>query len=358
MSKFIKCMDATKPNINMFEHTNPFIDPNQNINNLEDYYDKININIKTKITNLSELIDVIQKHPASENVVYNIDMQRLRKILPQLVELNNMIGLQDLKKRVLQQIKYFIQDLHKSETGTMQEYLNTVICGSPGTGKTEIAMLLGQIYAKIGILRNEKFVKATRADFVAGYVGQTAMKTRDLVHNCLGGVLFIDEAYSFGNEGKSDCFSKEAIDTLCELMSFYMGDLMVILAGYKNELKLNTFSINKGLESRFAWNFEIDKYTPSELKDIFINKVLKYKWTIDTNINLEKWFEKNYENFPYFGRDVENLFTKIRIVHGDRIFLSTGPKKCINEVDLEEGFKMYKMNIEDKKTQIPMGLYI
>ena len=97
-------------------------------------------------------------------------------------------------------------------------------------------MLLGKIYTKLGILSKGTFVKATRSDFVAGYLGQTAIKTRKLIEDNLGGVVFIDEAYAMGNEEKRDSFSKEALDTLCELLSDHKSELMVIIAGYKEEL--------------------------------------------------------------------------------------------------------------------------
>ena len=99
----------------------------------------------------------------------------------------------------------------------------------------------------------KKFKKVTRSDLIAGYLGQTALKTQEVIKECLGGVLFIDEAYALGNEQKKDSFAKECIDTLCEGLSDHKENLMVIIAGYEKELQSCFFDYNQGLESRFSW---------------------------------------------------------------------------------------------------------
>ena len=114
--------------------------------------------------------------------------------------------------------------------------MHTVIYGPPGTGKTEIAKIIGAIFAKLGVLNKKQFKKVTRADLIAGYLGQTALKTRDVIKEALGGVLFIDEAYALGNPEKKDSFAKECIDTL-RTISEHKDQLMVIIAGYEEELK-------------------------------------------------------------------------------------------------------------------------
>ena len=104
------------------------------------------------------------------------------------------------------------------------------------------------------------FKKVTRSDLVAGYLGQTAIKTTDVIKECLGGVLFIDEAYALGNPEKRDIFSKECIDTICEALSNYKDNLMVIIAGYETDLNECFFNYNQGLNSRFTWRFKTDDY--------------------------------------------------------------------------------------------------
>ena len=179
---------------------------------------------------MEDLYKLADDYPPNDDVDYSIYMNGIHKIKPYLKELLSFVGLEELKENLLDQIIYFIHQ-------PPDDYLHTVLYGPPGTGKTEIAKILGKIYSKLGILSKESFIKVTRSDFVAGYLGQTAIKTRKLIEENLGGVIFIDEAYALGNQEKRDSFSKEALDTLCELLSDYKDRLMVIIAGYKTELE-------------------------------------------------------------------------------------------------------------------------
>jgi replication-associated recombination protein RarA len=279
-------------------------------------------------------------------------MQAISNIKEHLIELNNMIGMTSLKNHLLDQILYFAQGLHKSKNNT-GDFMHTVIYGPPGTGKTEVAKILGKIYSKLGILKREIFKKATRSDMIAGYLGQTSIKTRELINSCIGGVLFIDEAYSLGNEEKKDSFSKECIDTLCESLSDNKENLMVIIAGYEKELNECFFNYNPGLESRFIWRFKIDGYNGEELMQIFIKKVNDNGWSIDNNSKIDKcWFEKNLKCFKYFGRDVEILFTKSKIAHSRRVFCKPDNVKTkLTIEDLNKGFEMFIVNdnVNDRK---------
>jgi chromosomal replication initiation ATPase DnaA len=199
------------------------------------------------------------------------------------------------------------------------------------------------------ILKSNKFRKVTRSDLIAGYLGQTALKTRDVIKDSLGGVLFIDEAYSLGNAEKRDSFAKECLDTLCESLSNHKNELMVIIAGYEEELNNCFFSFNPGLKSRFTWNYKINEYTSEELKDIFIKKVNDNGWTISDEIKC-KIFEDNKLLFKSFGRDIENFFSKIKIAHSRRVFcLEDGEKTKITFRDIEKGLELFKNNNDDKE---------
>uniref|UniRef100_A0A6C0D929 AAA+ ATPase domain-containing protein n=1 Tax=viral metagenome TaxID=1070528 RepID=A0A6C0D929_9ZZZZ len=304
-----------------------------------------NVEIKT----LDDLISLIEKYPMNETIEYNINMVSLHKIKSSLIDLKNMIGMKDLKDNVVDQILYYIQDLNKSG-----DFMHTVIYGPPGTGKTEIAKIIGQIFSKLGILKKGTFRKVTRSDLIAGYLGQTAIKTNDVINDCLGGVLFIDEAYSLGNSEKKDSFSKECIDTLCEALSNHKDNFMVIIAGYENELKECFFNYNQGLDSRFTWRFKTDEYKGEELYKIFIKKVKEIGWEVsNSNSEYEKinidWFIKNLEYFKFFGRDVETLLAKTKIAHARRVFCKPQNEKMkITLKDLENGFELYLKNDEVK----------
>jgi SpoVK/Ycf46/Vps4 family AAA+-type ATPase len=313
------------------------------------------VNIQFEINNISDLLKMIEQYPDDKEVEYNINMHSLHKIKEPLENLNSMIGLQNLKENIVDQILFYIQNLHMhkapSETNkkhsVSNDFMHTVIYGPPGTGKTEIAKIIGSIFSKLGILNKGTFKKVTRSDLVAGYLGQTALKTKDVIKESLGGVLFIDEAYSLGNQEKRDSFSKECIDTLCEALSDHKDNLMVIIAGYETDLNECFFKYNQGLESRFTWRLKIDHYNAVELHNIFIKKINDSGWSIDNtgqNINV-KWFEKNKAMFKYYGRDIETLFAKTKIAHSRRVFcLDENVKRKLTIADIDKGLEIYLKN--------------
>ena len=177
-------------------------------------------------------------------------------------------------------------------------------------------------------------------------MGQTALKTQKVIESCLGGVLFIDEAYSLGDA--SDSFSRECVDTLCEALSAHKGELMVIIAGYENELKESFFKMNTGLPSRFVWRFSMDPYSAKELHDIFTKKVKENEWKLSDTVDI-KWFEKRKEKFVNYGRDMELLFTYTKISHGRRIYgKSADLRKIISTADVDNGYKTFLENKGEK----------
>ena len=308
------------------------------------------ITINTEIKNIDDLLDIIKNHPINNDYTYNINLKALHNIKSPLLKLKNMTGLENIKTHIIDQILFYLQDLHiNKKTNENNDFLHTVLYGKPGTGKTEIAMIIGEIFCNLGILKNNKFKKVTRKDLVGGYLGQTAILTGEVIKECLGGVLFIDEAYSLGNKEKRDSYSKECIDTLCEALSFHKNELMVIIAGYKEDLNECFFSHNLGLESRFPWNYEIESYNYKELADIFMNKVDEIGWTIDHELNLD-FFKTNYDSFNNYGRDMEILLAKIKIAHSKRVFnLSHENKTKISLDDIEKGFSVYLENNRNNK---------
>jgi len=302
--------------------------------------------IKKKVSCLKDLIDMCDEFPEAENIEYNINMSSIHKIRPHLEELQALVGMHSLKENMVDQILYYVQGFHKMNASqdVPNDYMHTVIYGPPGTGKTEVAKIMGKIFANLGVLKSGIFKKVTREDLIAGYLGQTATKTKEVLKSCKGGVLFIDEAYALGNSEKRDSFSKESIDTICEALSDMRGEFMCIIAGYEKELKECFFSYNEGLESRFTWRFRIEEYKSSEMNMIFNKKVEDLGWKLKDHDN-DKWFDKNMEYFKYFGRDMETLLSKTKIAHSRRVFcLPVEEKGFLLGEDLDNGMIMFLKN--------------
>ena len=270
------------PDLNIMSRKNSIIEDDKTI-------EKKKITIEDKIESLEDMVTIINKYEYNKHYEYNIDFHSIYKIREELKTLNKMVGMEKLKRNVLDQLLYFLQDLHVSENGG--DYKHTVIYGPPGTGKTEVAKIIGKMYSKIGILNKDIFIKVTRQDLIAGYLGQTAIKTGKVIEEAKGGVLFIDEAYALGCETREDSFSKECIDTLCEALSNYKMDIMVIIAGYEEELNNTFFRMNRGLQSRFIWRFTMEPYNAIQLKQIFGLIVEEAGWSFSEEDNIgEKWF--------------------------------------------------------------------
>ena len=328
----------------------PRADP---INKIETNVIKRKVDIVAEINNIGDLLTLIDTYALDPEVEYNINMKALHNIKSPLTELNNMIGMANLKENILDQILFYIQNLQSTKDTNANDFMHTVIYGPPGTGKTEIAKIMGSIFSKLGILNKGTFKKVTRADLIAGYLGQTALKTRDVIRECLGGVLFIDEAYALGNDEKRDSFSKECIDTLCEALSDHKNELMVIIAGYEKDLNECFFNYNQGLNSRFTWRFKTDEYSAQDLHHIFVKKIQEAHWSLSENAKIDvKWFEKHKAHFKCFGRDMETLFAKTKIAHSRRVFcLPNDVKKQLTIDDLDSGMNMYLKNEDSSKKE-------
>lgn len=353
LSKINKKFDFIYNNETIFAKKNivkPFLPSSiiqKPLQSLSPKFEKINIDVNIEC--IDDILKLIAEYPIKWNVQYNINMQSLHNIKKPLTNLNNMIGMKNLKSNIIDQILYFVQNLHKAGGQDNIDFMHTVIYGPPGTGKTEIANIMGQIFSNLGILKNKIFKKATRSDLIAGFLGQTAIKTKELVNSCLGGCLFIDEAYALGNIEKRDSFAKECIDTLCEALSFYKNDIMVIIAGYEKDLKDCFFAYNSGLESRFTWRFNTDNYNSKELNQIFHKKVSDISWSFSEEIP-DNWFESKMDYFKYFGRDMETLLAKTKIAHSKRVFCKPEEeKRKITLDDINKGFEKFIDNDEVKK---------
>jgi len=305
------------------------------------------VRITKEINDIDDLIELAKIYNPLERKRYNINMEALSKLVEPLTELKRMIGMPKLKKSILNQVIYFLQDFEEKNVHMM----HTIIEGPPGSGKTEVAKILGKIYAKLGFLKKEKVISVKRSDLVGQYLGQTAIKTQKAIDSAKGSVLLIDEAYSLGNSEQRDSFSKECIDTINQNLSEEKSEFICIIVGYKNSLKECFFSYNAGLERRFPFRYTIDEYTHEDLMKIFKKLLVDYKWELDAEEKkLLKFFEENRKVFEFNGGDLETLIQNAKITHSRRVFtLDSDVKKKLTIEDLENGLKAMMDNEEISK---------
>ncbi len=257
---------------------------------------------------------------AGETPVKEEEPEKLEDLM---AELDGYIGLGNVKREIRALINmakvYKMRrdnDLPVSDTS-----LHMVFSGNPGTGKTMIARFMARVYRSIGLLSKGQLVETDRGGLVAGYIGQTAIKTGAVLEKALGGVLFIDEAYGLTNKSEND-FGGEAVDTVLKYMEDHRDDIVVIVAGY-TELMEDFIESNPGLRSRFNKYVEFDDYTGPEMTDIFRFQCKKgcYEADDDAMRELEAYFDAAAEFSADFGnaRGVRNTFEKILSAQANRL---------------------------------------
>lgn len=265
---------------------------------------------------LSKMVSApdVSKTSISEQQISHKQVEQSPSLQDALDELNSLVGLETVKKDVAELINFLkVQRLRKAKNlPTTPIVLHQVFYGNPGTGKTTVARLLSQIFKSMSLLSKGHLIETDRSGLVAGYVGQTALKVTDVVNKALGGILFIDEAYSLA--GQDNDFGQEAIETLLKQMEDHRDDLVVIVAGYTD--RMNEFiSSNPGLRSRFTRYLRFDDYTPLQLVAIFESFCAKsgYHLSLTAKEKLQSVFSSVYANRDKtFGnaRSARNLFER------------------------------------------------
>lgn len=317
-----------------------------------------NIDIKSRISTLDELIKLAEE-PADVCVRRAYNSFALQQMLPTLRKLNNTIGMKMVKTQVVNMILF---NLSGVDSANPLNY-HTVIEGQPGVGKTMLGHILAEIYCGLGIISTTNIIFAKRNDLIAGYLGQTAIKTQRVIDSAENGVLFIDEAYSLGNSEGRDSYSKECIDTINRNLTERAGAFVCVIAGYAGQLQSCFFAQNSGLERRFPYRFTIDAYTPAELYQIFELMVRKDKWELEANATNEQFFATNIKFFKFMGGDIEILFQKCKITHVSRIFgIHDVKKRLLTREDITDGFELFKANPSvrdrDDTDTAPLSMYI
>ena len=269
-----------------------------------------------------------------------------------LKKFDGMVGLESVKKEVSSLAAFLTLQIKRGEINTFQGK-HYVFTGNPGTGKTTVARIMADVFKTLGILSKGQLVEADRSKLVAGYAGQTAIKTNQLIDTAIGGVLFIDEAYTLKSNDQ-DSFGAEAIDTLLKRLEDDRGKFICIVAGYTDQMH-DFIDTNPGLKSRFTQTIHFEDYTPDELTQIFVNMATAKKFELDEAMQkaVHQQFEQLYlrrdKNFGN-AREARRIFDQTVERQSERLVKQMSQPDVQVCDDVADGFlfeDMYRLTVED-----------
>lgn len=282
---------------------------------------------------VAEKLLVVNKREqeGSEETSFSVTVETIEEALDQI---DQLIGLDAVKKEVHNLTNLLRLNKMRQERGfkTLKTSNHLLFLGNPGTGKTTVARFIAKIYKSLGILSEGQLIEVDRADLVAGYVGQTAIKTREVIDKALGGILFIDEAYTLAKGGTD--FGQEAIDTILKAMEDKRDDFVVIVAGYSDPMN-DFLESNPGLRSRFNKLIHFPDYTAEELLEIFNSycQTNEMRISSDASLILKHYLQEICDKKPLNfanGRSVRNIFETSLSLQANRL----AQKEQINDDEL------------------------
>ena len=312
--------------------------------------------LQCKINNITNITnDIAEKYfKDSQTICEKNNTNEEEKNLKKNVNLNSLVGIYNIKEEINKIINYL--KICKKRKSNLP-MLHMCFTGNPGTGKTSVARIIGQIFKENKILSKGEFVEIHGRDLVGKYVGWTAKEVKNCIKRAKGGILFIDEAYSLVSDRKGS-FEDEAIATLIKEMEDNRGDLCVILAGYKEEM-MNLIEKNPGFESRIQFYVDFPDYTEEELYKIFKSLVQKENYKISSHVKetLLRNFKEQKTSITFSnGRYVRNIYEKVKIEQANRVANSNSEDiNLIKKCDIEGVLKDEKLP-ENNKIKIGFAI--
>jgi len=342
--------------------------PKKKINKFKLDLDKEYIEVDADINNISDLLDFISKLDEDKKDDYPFDYNMLKHIVEPLTNINKMIGMDEIKNKIIYDIMTDVQGVIKSDE-EHKVYRNIEINGPPGVGKTTLGKYIGSLYHAMGRIsgfsddkKNKTdeelefpFKIVSRKDFIGDHVGFTEKLTTKILKETEGGVLMIDEAYALGGSAdakRDDNFSKNAIDVIVNELTKERDGIVIIL-GYKDQNDQALFAKNPGLRRRFPISYSIEKYSPEEMVEIFTKMVNDIKWNVNDKITkmVLQLIKDNEELFDNFGGDIEFMIEQIKRQNIIKCFgKHPRNRKQITKDDIKIGFEKFKKYKENQKS--------
>ena len=294
----------------------------------------VNSDIDVTLTTFIEMGE--SYHCKLQRNMGDVCLRRVAKLRSSLIELQNVIGMNSIKKNFSELVTYFLTE----DMPNKHELLHTVITGPPGVGKSHVIGCLAKIYVEMGYLTKRTIHYVNLTDLKGEFVGKTAQLTQKAIDAARGGVLVIDEAYAIASADKVDSFSKEIIDVLNKNLTERAGEFICIIAGYEQQIQDCIFAHNPGMASRFRFKFAIPEYTSHELQQIFASKLQQGAWKYHADIDaqaLQNFFLQHHASYRYFGRDMETLLFHVKLAHSKRMLFQSAQKNMITMADMQAG---------------------